>query len=577
MERLEIKRVKDKSYFYYSKWGKVNGKCRRLWQRYLGTPQALLETIKNKTASHQQPLYAEVFQYGLPIALWKECEKLLIVDKVNRVCKKRKQGLSVGEYISIAAINRAISSVSKSGIWEWFSQTSLLRKFPGINADVFSSQQFWNHMEMMSVEDCQRIWEGLICDLLPKENIDLSSVSYDGTNFYTYIDTFNVRCSLAKRGKNKQGRNKLRQISYALFCTADGHLPLQYDVYEGNCNDVTHFPIALERFQKMLSQCKQSNGALEKMTIIFDKGNNSKINFDLIDAHNFFFVTSLRQDEQGKLASVSNSDQRFIPCTDGNLEGTKSFRIKRRVFGKERTVIVTYSANLYHRQWLTLQVDITNALSELGAIKQNLEDRRNGIIKLGVKPTIASVNKRCQEALSRQYLKEIITITVSVDDEEKPRLEYEINQEKLQEITDIYLGKSIILTNRDEWTDCQIITAYRGQYIIEDVFKGVKDRDHGSWWPQYHWTDSKIHVHGLYCTIALLMRGLIWRRAQQANIKISMDRILTELNGVREVVNVYQGKGKKNNHGQTVLTKLSEIQERLMDVLDIPKTGQSTS
>ena len=413
-----IKRVKGNSYYYYSKWGKVNGKCRRLWQRYLGTPEAVLEAIKNQKKPHQEPLYAEVFQYGLPIVLWKECEKWQIVHKVNQICKKREQGLSIGEYISIAAINRAISAVSKSGIWEWFSQTSLLRQFPGINAEALSSQQFWNHMEKITVDDCNRIWEELINDLLPKENIDLSSVSYDGTNFYTYIDTFNVRCSLAKRGKNKQGRNKLRQINYALFCTADGHLPLLYDVYEGNCNDVTHFPIALERFQKMLSQNIKSKGLLEKMTIVFDKGNNSKVNFDLIDAYNFFYVTSVKQDEQGKLASVSNNDQRFVPCTDVNLEGTKSFRIKSHVFGKERTVVVTYSLNLYHRQLLTLQADITKALSELSQIKQNLEDRRNGIIKLGVKPTVASVNKRCQEAISRQYLKEIIIITISKDDKE---------------------------------------------------------------------------------------------------------------------------------------------------------------
>lgn len=55
-----------------------------------------------------------------------------------------------------------------------------------------------------------------------------------------------------------------------------------------------------------------------------------------------------------------------------------------------------------------------------------------------------------------------------------------------------------------------------------------------------------------------------------------MDRILTELNNIREVVNIYQGKGKVN-HAQAILTKRSEIQERLMDVLGIPKTSQSTS
>jgi hypothetical protein len=33
MERLERKRVNGHHYYYYSKWAKVNGKCRRVWQK----------------------------------------------------------------------------------------------------------------------------------------------------------------------------------------------------------------------------------------------------------------------------------------------------------------------------------------------------------------------------------------------------------------------------------------------------------------------------------------------------------------------------------------------------------------
>jgi transposase len=104
-------------------------------------------------------------------------------------------------------------------------------------------------MEKISNEDCQAIWEQLIIGVINSERIDLSSVSYDGTNYYTFIDTFNARCSVAKRGKNKQGRANLRQINYSLFCTADGHIPLLYEAYEGNRNDFTHFPISLKNFQ----------------------------------------------------------------------------------------------------------------------------------------------------------------------------------------------------------------------------------------------------------------------------------------------------------------------------------------
>jgi|GEM_PF-2637786 len=68
MERLEIKKVKGKSYYYYSKWGWQDGKYRRLWQRYLGTAEAVLKKI-SESEERQKALYAEVFRFGAPIAL----------------------------------------------------------------------------------------------------------------------------------------------------------------------------------------------------------------------------------------------------------------------------------------------------------------------------------------------------------------------------------------------------------------------------------------------------------------------------------------------------------------------------
>ena len=75
------------------------------------------------------------------------------------------------------------------------------------------------------------------------------------------------------------------------------------------------------------------------------------------------------------------------------------------------------------------------------------------------------------------------------------------------ELADTYLGKNILISNREAWDDERIIEAYRSQFIIENVFKEMKDRTHGNWWPMNHWTDSKIAVHALYCTIALLLQG----------------------------------------------------------------------
>ena len=93
-----------------------------------------------------------------------------------------------------------------------------------------------------------------------RAGIDLSSIGYDGTNFYTFLDTLNTRCSLAVRGKNKQGRDNLRQVSYALFCTTDGQLPLFYDVYQGNRNDARQFSEVLQRFHRFFSDLSGRGG-----------------------------------------------------------------------------------------------------------------------------------------------------------------------------------------------------------------------------------------------------------------------------------------------------------------------------
>jgi transposase len=113
---------------------------------------------------------------------------------------------------------------------------------------------------------------------------------------------------------------------------------------------------------------------------------------------------------------------------------------------------------------------------------------------------------------------------------------------------------------------------HRSQFIIEDIFKQSKDRRTVTWWPLHHWTDSKIKVHGLYCSIALLLRAPALCRAKQAGLFLSMSRFLAELDGIREVINIYPCKRRQQaNRQQSVLTKLSKLQEQLISLLDLNK------
>jgi len=567
MERLEPKKVSGHTYYYYSEWGWVNGKCRRKWQKYLGK---LGDIVKACEGGGPAPAYAEIFQWGLPSALWRECSLASVMEQIDALCPKRNQGLSTGQYLAISALNRAIRPQSKRCMWEWFSQTVLLRYLPEASKEALSSQRFWDHMDRIDADTAAAIWKNILMDVVEREGLDLSSISYDGTNFYTFIDTFNLRCQIAKRGKNKQGRSNLRQVSYALFCCADGHMPLFYDVYEGNRNDTKEFPLVLQRFNAFLGElCAQGCGPAD-ITLIFDKGNNSASNFTLIDGMGLHFVGSAKLDEHKDLTRIPNDDERFVPCEAAGLEGTKAFRVEKAVYGKERIVVVSFSQNLFNTQWLTLQNDMHKALEQLFVLRQKLQDRAAGLIQSGRAPTVQSVQKQCEGILSRQYLKQIINVQIRKGPQDTAQLDYTIDSAVLSELSDTHLGKTLIITDRADWDDARIIQAYRSQFIIENVFKEMKDRKSGTWWPLNHWTDSKIKIHGLYCTIALLLRALMWRRITKAGVRLSMNRLLLELDDIREVINIYAKKrGQRTVRRQSVLSRTSELQDKLIAILGL--------
>jgi transposase len=573
MQRLEAKTIHGRTYYYLSLWGWKNGKCRRLSQQYLGKPEDIARAL---SGSGPTPEYALVLDWGLPQALWQEAARAQVVQHVDQLCPKRAQGLSPGDYIRLAAVNRACEPVSKQAMWDWVSQTALPRVWPEASAAQLTSQRFWDHMDRIDGPTAQAIWPQLLDAVLQREQIPLSQVCYDGTNFYTFIDTFNLRCQVAKRGKNKQGRGNLRQVSYALFCTTDGHLPLFYDVYEGNRNDAKEFPQVLERFQRWLKERTGSTWATTKPTLIFDKGNNSADNFALIDSLELPYVGSVKLDEHPELANISNQDARWQPATEPGLEGTKSWRTQQVVYGQERTLVLTYNQNLFDSQWATVQNDLAHALGQLPAVQQNLRDRAAGLVKGGTPPTVESVERKCQQILQRQHLRQLVQTTLTRDVAARPLLSYHTDVAAQQQLQDTYLGKTLLITGHKQWSDAQVIRAYRSQFVIEEIFHEMKDRHIGAWWPLHHWTDSKIQVHGLYCTIALLLRALLWRRARQAGLRLSMSGLLAKLGQLRQVINVFPAKrAGQSRPEQEVLTQRDETQNRLIEILglQLPKSA----
>ena len=152
-------------------------------------------------------------------------------------------------------------------------------------------------------------------------------------------------------------------------------------------------------------------------------------------------------------------------------------------------------------------------------------------------------------------------------DRQPPRLDYAIDQDAFHEVTSTCFGKSILFTDQSEWSNEDIIHAYRGQSQIEAAFRCMKDPHFVSWSPMFHWTDQKIRVHAFYCVLALTLTSLLHREVSRSGLDLSIPGLLQALGGIQEVAVIYPESARRKN--SIVLRKRTPEQQQLFDLLDL--------
>jgi transposase len=89
--------------------------------------------------------------------------------------------------------------------------------------------------------------------------------------------------------------------------------------------------------------------------------------------------------------------------------------------------------------------------------------------------------------------------------------------------------------------------------------------------PVHHWTDQKLRVHALYCVIALMILSLLRRKLAQAQIPVSLARMVEQLSDIREVAVLFQETGVGSPRARTVLSDLDDEQKRIFEALGLQR------
>lgn len=564
---LQPVHVRGHTYYRIVESRRINGKPRPVPVLYLGSADAMLarhraeEQIRISSKSH-----------GAVAAVWSVAADLGLTEVVDRHLKafgrrvsrhridlgvvgappKKNDGLTVGQSLTLVAVGRACHATSKRGFAEWAASTTL-NELARVDVQRLTSQHFWDQMDQIREVSIEAIERDVIQRVLQQFQVPLDTLLYDATNFYTFIASTNRRSHLARRGHNKQKRDDLRQVSVALLCTREHGIPLWHQTYEGQVTDTKSFDVAVPAVLRRMEELKIP---IDTLTLVFDKGNVSRANQRRVDESKLHYLTGLTVASQKDL--VARANQALSAVALSNEQTVMAYRTKETIWGRERTAVVLVSETLRDGQ-------IKGILQHVASAKRWLTKLADTLDRGKQKRSRAAIEQDIKNRLKgRQHLREVLHYELRGEDP-KLTLTYEFSQESLDRLARETLGRLILVTDRHDWSTREIIESYRIQAVIEALFAHLKDLDHVSLRPPFHWTDQKLRVHVLTCVWSHLLSRLLHLKAERAGVHLgSQEKLLDVLEKVRRAT-ILRFTGHRGKPRLT--TQLEELDPKIASLL----------
>ncbi|MDJ0311659.1 hypothetical protein [Arthrobacter sp. H35-D1] len=105
------------------------------------------------------------------------------------------RGISVGQFLAIAALNRVVAACSRARIADWWATTAGPR-FTNISAAKLGHRRFWDAMNQLTPTHLEDVSARITARIVKDHDLDTSTLALDMTNFATWVDTNNDAASL---------------------------------------------------------------------------------------------------------------------------------------------------------------------------------------------------------------------------------------------------------------------------------------------------------------------------------------------------------------------------------------------
>src|SRR6266566_1377180 len=511
MASLIKKKKGNRLYYYLVESARVDGQPRIVHQAYLGTAEKLAELVQQKSAP--VPLSATLRDFGLPGALWLAAKQSGLWPLLESLWPAPRSGPGPAHYLLVAAIHRICDPGPKTEVSDWYDRTILASEW-GFPAERFTSQAFWDAFEQ----------------ILPETSATLAPAEDP-------LDQAQLR--LLGLWKEKQ---------------LVGRWLLAYDT----TNFYTY--IASTNTRNQLAQRGHNKQARDTVTLVFDKGTAALDNTVQLQEAGVGWISALPWN-QAPAELRERATEELPPCS-AEQPGVRAVAEKLLVHGQEYLAVLKYSAPFAAEQLHSLTTSISRTLQSLRRFSKELNKPR-------ARWTEEGIRRKIQKWLSGQFLGDVIRY--QLESRDGPwRLQFDFDQAAFERLLGRRLGRTVLLTNRLDWTAEQVVAGYAGQQQVERVFRGLKDGEWLGWGPMHHWTDSKIRIHAFYCMLGISVLQYVHRQAKAAWSDLSMEQLIEELQRIQQFILLYPRQGEKGPHrAAQVLSKQTLVQQALAKALKL--------
>jgi len=326
---------------------------------------------------------------------------------------------------------------------------------------------------------------------------DLATVDYDVTNYFFHIDAPDPEpagkdgprgTATRQYGHSKEGRPD-PIVQMGLFLDASG-LPVCYRLFDGNINDTSTLPAALDEFKRAFRP--------GRVVVVADKAMHTAPNLGALHQRGDGWIVSASARHADKATKAWLADQDGWAWDEGRTAKVKSMRVSRTVlislFGVDglpakttEKVVAVWSADAAARDRAVREEMLARAEKLAGDEAAYRASNRRGVKKY-IKAV--HIDKDTGEVLTEH------DAGLTVD---RARADREA----------LYDGYQMVRTSETGLADQEILGRYRQLWRIEQTFRvsktGLRTR------PVFVRTPEHIEAHFATCYLALLVERLLER------------------------------------------------------------------